>query len=184
MPSEPPRSSDSFSIWLLISAAAVIVGALFSASRTKPPVIFLPAFGAVMGLVMRGAATSLAVERNRRVVAVAMLLVGCGAILCFVPSYRREALQWNAVRLEQPDNPLAAAIIASSPPPPFSVGQYLSQRFPEWPSPWPTVFFGAEWVGCMIIAGLCVGVRRSRGYERPVPKTVADASGSEVESSS
>jgi hypothetical protein len=181
MSSEPSRPSDPFSVWLLIAAAAVIVGALFSSSRARPPIIFLPAFGAAMGLILRWAATSLGVERNRRVIALAMLLVGCGAILSFLPSYRREALQWNAVRLEQPDNPLAAAIIASSPPPPFSVGEYLSRRYPDWPFPWPEVLFGAEWLVCIVIAGLCVGVHRSR--ERPAASPVADASGSETESS-
>lgn len=180
MSSAPSRSSDSFSLWLLISAVAVIAGALFSASRTKPPMIFLPAFGAAMGLLLRLAAAWLGVERNRRMVMAAMLLIGCGAIGSFVPSYRR------AVQSNQPPNALAAAILAQAAKenpeaatPPFTVHTYLSQRFFNLASPWPELQFGAEWLVSVVIAGLCVGIGQGRERERPVANSVADASGSE-----
>jgi hypothetical protein len=170
MTSESPRSPDSFPLWLALSAAAVIGAALFSATRAKPPVLFLLGFGAVIGLVLRFLATSLSVARNWRTIVLAALLAGCGAILSFVPSYRREATLWDAARSEQPSDPLAAALLrqaAQDDPaggvPPFTIQTYLSRRYPTWLSPWPEVLFSAEWLGCVLVTGLCVGLQPFAG---------------------
>jgi hypothetical protein len=118
--------------------------------------------------MLRLCAETLSVARNARVVWLTMLLAGCGAILSFVPSYRRAAAEWNAQRAIAPRDPLGAAILQQMGKdhpetvavPKYSAGKYLSQRYYHWPSPWPAVAFGAEWIGCVLVAGACVGVWR------------------------
>ncbi len=165
MSSTTPKTTDAFRVWLIGSSVLVIAAALFSASRAKPPGIFLLGFGAAIGVMLRICAETLPVIRNSRVIGLTMLLAGCGALLSFVPSYRRAAAEWNTQRVMAPADPMGAAILKQMEQhhpealavPPYNIAKYLSQRYFHWPPPWPAVVFGAEWIGCVLLAGACVG---------------------------
>lgn len=166
MSPDPIRSSDRFAWWLAAGTGLAIMAALFSATREKPAVLFAAGFGLLMGLALRLLAQSLDVQNESRVPWCAGLIVACGFVLCFVPSYRRAAQEWNRVLSEQPSDPLAAALMkraeqAAATPAvrPYSLHQYLQRRLPAFPSPWPAVLFCAEWIGCGLIAGGCVALK-------------------------
>ena len=170
MPSESPtpRSGDAFRWWLLVSAGVVLAAAQFSAGRLKPAYWFLPLFGMVTGLVFRVTADALEVPRTARLAWPTMLLVGCGGILCLVPSYHREAQHWNERRAVAPEDPLAAAMmnqLAREDPeitavPRYTPFRFLARRYQSDGSIRPLASFGAEWAACICLAMLCVRTGR------------------------
>lgn len=198
MSSVESRPANSFGIWLIVSVVAVLGVAQFSAIREKPPVIFAAGFGLVAGLLLRTLAGLLSVKLTRWVTICAVLLAALGFAASFSVGYLSMSVQWKQLHPAGSENPLAATLLKSFPDSDpqailaaqqrFTFLDYLSYRVPDWPSPWPEALCGAEWLLCIVIAALCVGIRQSRERERPVAhaaeKIVADASGSDEESSS
>jgi|GEM_PF-5619549 len=153
-------------MWLLVSMIAVFAAALFAGSRTKPPFLFALGFGIGLGIVLRLLAEACVVPRSWRITWAASLIIGCGFLISFLPSYRRAESQWEQWRTAPPTDPLAIAILSQAPPeevappPRYSIARFLSQRSPGQPDPWPQMLFGAEWLLCVACAACCVGVGR------------------------
>lgn len=161
------RSSDSFGVWLILSSALAVCAGLFAAARVKPPILFALGFGAVIGLTLRFLAAWLSVPLVRRTVAAAVILAAVGFGVSFSLGYRRAALDREQMRASLQGNAaLAEALLQQFPDKnlpallnikkPFGFQDYLSQRLPGWPSPWPEVIWGAEWTACILTAGLCL----------------------------
>jgi hypothetical protein len=160
----------------MLGIAAGAAMAVFAASRTKPPVIFAAGLGLALGVLLRFLADWMSVPRSRRAVLSVALISAAAFAASFGLGYRRAAIEWGQLHDAGPDNPLAAALLKSFPDADasdlvagrqrFTVSDYLSRRLPSWPSPWPEVLCGAEWVLCIVIGGLCVSTparRASRG---------------------
>ncbi|MFO0919293.1 MAG: hypothetical protein U0872_13400 [Planctomycetaceae bacterium] len=168
---EPPRPSDSYVLWLVLSGGLVACAAVFAAARIKPPVIFAAGFGLAIGLALRSLAVWLQVPLGRRVIWAALLLSAVGFGLCFALSYRRAELDWRRIQAPEPEHAaLAEALLKNFPGadaesprslhPTFSFHEYLSGRYPDWRSSWPYALWGAEWALCVAITGLCLYKRR------------------------
>lgn len=157
--------------WILISCGLVLATALFSSTREKPVFVFAAGFGVAIGMAMRLLADALNVQRNRQMVLNAGLLAAGGFAICFVASYSRAARAWDRMRSQSPSDPIAAALIKSAEQDapaiapavlePYSWKIYLARRFPGRSAPWPVAAFGAEWMLCVGVASLCVGVGKS-----------------------
>lgn len=175
------RIPENFGFWLILSAGAVLGVSQFAAIREKPPVIFAAGFGLVAGILMRSLAGMLSVSLTRRVTICAVLLTSIGFAVSFGVGYCSMAVEWKKLHPAGAENPLATTLLKSFPNSDpqailaaqqrFTFIDYLSYRVPDWPSPWPEVLCGAEWLLCALIAGLCVGIRQSRERERPVAYT-------------
>lgn len=160
MSASSPSSTEGFAWWFVSGSGLVVAAALFSSTREKPPVLFAIGLGLAAGLGLRLLATSFRANRDRRVPWQTGLIVACGFVLSFVPSYQRAARQWNAAVTRMPSDPIAAALLKSAAEnqladevPRYSISQYLQQRFRNWSPPWPVVMFCAELVSCSLLAG-------------------------------
>ncbi len=164
---QPRAESPSLTLWLAVSAGAILATALFAGSRAKPPWLFPAGYGFGMGIVLRLLVDLLQAPRNWRLIPMAAVLTGLGFLACFFPSYQRSAREWEHWRSTAPTDPLAVSLLNQLPAgerdialttPPYSVNLYLSQRFPGQEPPWPEFLFAAECVICMTIGALCVGL--------------------------
>lgn len=167
------RPADAFGLWLLLAGLSSAGVTVFASSRTKPPVIFALGLGIVLGLLWRIIAQMLQVQRTRRVVGAAILLMLIAFAVCFGLGYRRAAMEWKQLHSAGVNDPLAQMLLEKFPKSDpsailtaqerFTFADYLSRRLPNWSSPWPEVLFGAEWLGCVVVAGMCVGLQTRQG---------------------
>lgn len=170
MSAASPSSKDGFAWWFVSGSGLVIAATLFSSTREKPPFLFAIGLGVAAGLGLRLLATSFRANQERHVPWLTGLIVACGFVLSFVPSYQRAARQWNAAVTRMPSDPIAAALLKSAADnqsadeaPRYSISQYLQQRFGDWSPPWPVVMFCAELVSCSLLAGGMVAWQPRRG---------------------